>query len=509
MSGPRWQAVERLGALLRAPPLDPVQHESRLKAFERDLVLPVKLVIIGVLVWFFWHGYHGDWFNRLSQDTSPKASERVHESTNAHRASARPHTPGTPQEPRLNSRQDKIPRAYVVDVVEGFFYCYLALNVVVSAVLILPRRWPFRLHQWIVWSASFVDGVFVAALTLVTGGFNSMLYWLFPVLIVRNALGVPFARPQIVLNLAVALIYVVSGAIDYVVTLEDLARLDPNTAHLLDIAPPQNFNSTVITRLIILLLLTACCYGLQVLLENERRKAEERRESASRQEQLRTAGRLAAEIAHKIKNPLGIINNAAFAIQRAVENDQRPPTAQIQIIREEVERSDRILTELMGYAQLAEGRVEKLNVVEEMNRAIMTAFPPGARYSVQVHTDFAADLPPLLMQRNHFSELVVNILLNAREALSGLGQIFVRAWTRNDTVFISIKDDGPGIPPEKLERVFESYFSTKEKGTGLGLAIVRHHAEMYQGSVRAESKPGEGATFIIELPTRTFMKNTQ
>ena len=78
---------------------------------------------------------------------------------------------------------------------------------------------------------------------------------------------------------------------------------------------------------------------------------------------------------------------------------------------------------------MAEGRVEKLNVVQELNRAIMTVFPPGARYSVQVHTEFGSDLPPLLMQRNHFSDMVGNILLNAREALAGLGQIPPRPMT--------------------------------------------------------------------------------
>ena len=234
-----------------------------------------------------------------------------------------------------------------------------------------------------------------------------------------------------------------------------------------------------------------------------------RSESASRQEQLRAAGRLAAEIAHKIKNPLGIINNAAFSLQRAMANGSQPSAGQVQIIREEIERADRIVTELMGYAQLAEGRVERLNVVEELNRAIMTVFPPDARYSIQIFTDFPGDLPPLLMQRTHFSEMVTNILVNAREALAGLGQVHVQARAREDVLYISVRDDGPGIPEDKLNRVFEAYFSTKKKGTGLGLAIAQHHAEMYQGRVRAESKLGEGAAFIIELPTRTFMKHRQ
>ena len=380
---------------------------------------------------------------------------------------------------------------------------------VVAALLLSQRRWPFRVRQWAVFTMSFVDGLFVGALMLVTGGFDNILYWLFLGLVVRNAASVPLASHQIILNLSVVLAYVMSSALDYFITKQDLKVMDEALRRALEIALPVSFAETLIMRASILCMLGACCYGVQVLFEHERRKAEESRESASRQEQLRAAGRLAAEIAHKIKNPLGIINNAAFSIQRALETGQKPSAAQVQIIREEIERSDRIITELMGYAQLAEGRVEKLDVVQELNHAVMTVFPPGSRYSIQIHTDFAANLPPLLMQKNHFSEMAVNILLNAREALGGIGQIDLRAWANEGLLCVSIKDNGPGIPPDKLERVFEAYFSTKEKGTGLGLPIVRHHAEMYQGKVRVESRPGEGANFILELPTRTFMKNSQ
>jgi signal transduction histidine kinase len=467
MKSGRWQKLRKLTHLLRAPPLDPIEHEHRLKTVERDLVLPIKVFFVLFLLWFF---YAGTWFDEAGTG---------------------------------------IPRNVVMEVVEAFFKFYLVLNVAAAALLIVPRRWPLRLTQWMVFAVSFVDGLFVAALTLVSGGFDSLLYWLFLGLVVRNALGVPLARQQIILNLSVIFAYVLSGALDLLVTIEDLQVLDEPFRRALEISMPEHPGQTFIGRLTILTLLTACCYGVQVLFQNEQRKAEEQRESASRQEQLRAAGRLAAEIAHKIKNPLGIINNAAFTIQRAMANGGQPSATQVQIIREEIERADRIVTELMGYAQLAEGRVERLNVVEELNRAIMTVFPPGARYSIQIFTDFPDGLPPLLMQRSHFSEMVTNILVNAREALAGLGQLHVRARTHENVLIICVHDDGPGIPEDKLKRVFEPYFSTKEKGTGLGLAIVQHHAEMYQGSVRAESKPGEGTTFTIELPTRTFMKQRQ
>ena len=113
------------------------------------------------------------------------------------------------------------------------------------------------------------------------------------------------------------------------------------------------------------------------------------------------------------------------------------------------------------------------------------------------------------MQQKHFTEIAVNILQNAREILANGGHIDVSAEARDEIVRIVISDDGPGIPAEKMEKIFQPYFSTKPHGTGLGLAIVRHNAEIYSGRVRVESELGQGARFILEFPTRTFMKIRQ
>jgi signal transduction histidine kinase len=244
---------------------------------------------------------------------------------------------------------------------------------------------------------------------------------------------------------------------------------------------------------------------VKVLVERQRRALAEAREFALRQDQLQATGRLAAEIAHQLKNPLGIINNAAFTLQRTVK-EGKTITQQIQIIREEVDRSDRILTELMGYARLSEGKVEKLEITQELDRAIDQVFPKAAPYDITVQRDYGPALPPLLAQRGHLSEVFVNILQNAREAMGGKGLIKVSArYGGNFDVIVKIEDNGPGIPPEKLEKIFEPYFTTKEKGTGLGLAIVKHNTELYNGTVQVESELGKGTLFTIRLPAKTII----
>jgi signal transduction histidine kinase len=264
----------------------------------------------------------------------------------------------------------------------------------------------------------------------------------------------------------------------------------------------------LLVRLALLVLTASCAYGVQVLIERQRKAEEEAREAALREGQLHAAGRLAAEFAHQIKNPLAVINTTVYSIQRGLKQGRPVNPEQVRIIQEEVERSDRIITDIMGYAQLSEGRVEKLSVTEELDRAIERVFPPAAGYPVVVHREYGPDFPPLLMLRRHASEAFINLLQNARDALDGRGgNVFVRAHCHsNYSIEVAIGDDGPGIPPDKREQIFEAYYTTKEKGTGLGLATVKHNVELYGGTVRVESVLGKGASFLLVFPAKTLMK---
>jgi two-component system, sporulation sensor kinase E len=98
-------------------------------------------------------------------------------------------------------------------------------------------------------------------------------------------------------------------------------------------------------------------------------------------------------------------------------------------------------------------------------------------------------------------------LKNAREAVGDRGNVVVSADRHRDhAIEISVRDDGTGIPPDKIERIFEAYYTTKERGTGLGLAIVKHNVELYGGTVRVESELGKGAKFSLTFPAKALMK---
>jgi signal transduction histidine kinase len=381
----------------------------------------------------------------------------------------------------------------------------LFINLAVSLLLFFVGRLGWGWMRWVVFALSLIDSFFVALATLVAGGYSSGLYWLFAGLIVRNAFSVPVAALQIILNLAVCGFYAAMTAAQFSLR-EGASESDAESvgAAIAGAVSLEDFG----LRWVLLLLITACCYGIQVLYDRGRRDEAEKRELMLRTEQLHAAGRLAGEIAHQIKNPLAIINNAAFNLEKAIPRDNERVRAQVGIIREEVARSDRIISELMGYAQLAEGKVERLNVVDVMNAAIQRVFPAALGSGPKVETRFEPRLPVLLAQRQQIEETFVNLLTNARDAAGPNGWVRVSlASIPRRGLQVVVEDNGPGIAPENLNRIFEAYFTTKPQGTGLGLAIARHNAELYGGTLRAESKAGHGARFLLELPLKQPSKS--
>ena len=463
----QWQKFKALPALLsvRIPPPD--RQYARVRLMERDIGIPVKAAIIVVLFHYF---FISNYIETVI---------------------------GSPSQPLARP-----PQELIYEKVPIFFISYILINAAIATLLMGMRHFSLETIQRLVFVNCFVDAFFFAALTVLTEGFESFLYWAFLLLILRNTVSIASAPRQLLLNLTVSGSYLLAAIVHYLLKQRQYNTADDASRHDFQLEAPVLWNEPFLLRLSLLILMTVICYGVQVLMEKQRRADEEAREFSLRQEQLQATGRLAAEIAHQLKNPLGIINNAAFTLQRTVK-EGKTITQQIRIIREEVDRSDRIITELMGYARLSEGQVEKLNITEELDRAIDQVFPSGAIYDVKINRDYGAALPQILAQRGHLSEVFVNILQNAREAMDGKGQIDVTAKYGDDySIVVTIADNGPGIPAEKQDKIFEPYFTTKEKGTGLGLAIVKHNTELYNGTVELESNGG-GTLFRVKLPAKT------
>ena len=459
MNASRETLWQRLPALFEIPAPDAGRARRRIDLMERTLMLPAKLFFVVVVFYSF---NYSPWMGQISSELD-----------------------------------------VTVETVQLIFWFYILFSVLLAVPLFVAARLPLALLQWSVVTSALVDGLVLAAMTLITGGMDSILFWLFVGLILRNAVSVPPGFSQIFLNFATSLCYVLVAALDAAIS----GNLDETTGRAFDLSQHEVFGEVFILRMLVLWLTGMSCYGAQAFLERQRLAADEAGEFAARENQLHSAGRLAAEFVHQIKNPLAVINNAAYSLRRALHQTNSAAEQQLEIIQEEVARADRVITQVMGYAQLSEGRVERLDVALKIDQAVELVFPAAVPTGIKVVKKTAGQFPPLLMQRTHLSEIVVNLLQNAREALGGRGNILVEAVAlQNHAIEISVADDGPGIAPDKVGRVFEAYFTTKEKGTGLGLAIVKHNVELYGGSVRVDSTLGKGAKFTVVFPAKALPK---
>lgn len=384
-----------------------------------------------------------------------------------------------------------------VETVVSLYWVYVGTSVLGGTLLLIGNKIPMPLTRGTTVVLSLSDALFFAGLTLITGGHDSILYWVFVVLVLRNTLTEPLSPIQLIMNTFTAGCYLLAGVSDYVLA----QSVDEPTRQMLGLTPVDNPGEVLLVQTVLLLLIAVCGFGVQLLRDRQRRAEAEAREFSLRENQLRSTGRLAAEIAHQLKNPLAIINNTTFSLQRTFDSEDKDASRFTHVIREEIERADRILTQVMGYARLTEGKIERLDVAATLDSAVEEVFPDGTKFDMTIQRTYRPNVPPLMMQRGHLREILVNLLTNARDAAQegGLLQLQVQS-VEGGAVEISLKDNGPGIPQDQQQRIFEAYYTTKLKGTGLGLAIVKTNAELYGGTVQVESELGKGTRFRLLFP---------
>jgi len=238
-----------------------------------------------------------------------------------------------------------------------------------------------------------------------------------------------------------------------------------------------------------------------VLLIKDLREIRDLQEKVHRSERLASLGRLAAGVAHEIRNPLSSIKGfAQYFVKRF--NGQPEDQGYASIMVKEVDRLNRVITELLDFAGPKEPRREPQSLENIAEHALQLLAPDLATRKVEVSREYEPGLPAVSVDRDQISQVFINILLNALESMDGEGDIRIslRSCGPPPGVEVSFADTGAGIPEEDLEKVFEPFFSRKRKGTGLGLAIVHQIIGSHRGDIRVESGPGKGTTFRIHLP---------
>ena len=240
----------------------------------------------------------------------------------------------------------------------------------------------------------------------------------------------------------------------------------------------------------------------------DRKLAEEANRDLVHASRVAVLGELTASIAHEINQPLGAILSNADAAELLLESET-PALDELRKILADIRSDDERASEIIRHIRLLTRkramRTRSLDVNEVAAEVIRLMETEARRRNVSLRTEFTAAQATIFGDRVHLQQALINLILNGMEAMAHTPQterhLLVRTATNGERrVEISVTDSGRGIPPEKLPRLFDSFFTTKENGMGLGLAIVRSIIDAHQGRIFAENNPEAGATFRFDLP---------
>jgi len=215
--------------------------------------------------------------------------------------------------------------------------------------------------------------------------------------------------------------------------------------------------------------------------------------------------RLAGGLAHEIKNPLSTIRlNLELLAQdfsRDVDNPLfRRALQKVKTVERECQRLQELLDNFLNFAKVRRLKLQPSNLNQQV-RHVLSFFQPKAKEAkIEIVDYLAGDLPTVLLDTEAFHGALLNLVLNAQEAMPKGGQLVVRTMSTPDGVALDLIDTGSGMDEETRSHIFEAFFSTKSRGTGLGLPTAKKIVEAHGGWIACQSEPGRGTQFTIRLP---------
>jgi len=235
-------------------------------------------------------------------------------------------------------------------------------------------------------------------------------------------------------------------------------------------------------------------------------------EQMKERDRLAALGQMAAGLAHEIRNPLGSIKGAAQLLKTEAteqgEAQDEESAEYVEIIVEEVNRLDRVVSQFLGYARPDRGERQPVNINDVVHKTLQL-LRSRASDQVTITTELAPELPRVEVDVEQMRQVFLNLGINGLQAMDRGGTLAVSTRERKGSrrgkaaafVEISFQDSGRGIDPETLSDIFIPFFTNKEGGTGLGLPICQRIVESHKGSIEVRSLPGEGSVFSVLLPS--------
>jgi signal transduction histidine kinase len=226
-------------------------------------------------------------------------------------------------------------------------------------------------------------------------------------------------------------------------------------------------------------------------------------------DRLASIGELSSGIAHELNNPLtGVIGFSDLLLDRDLPDDIKED---LEVINREAKRTAGVVKNLLTFARKHETEKQPVNINSIIEKVLELRAYEQKVSNIEVNTQFASDVPEIIADGFRLQQVFINIIINAEHFMTeahGRGTFTITTERVGNIIRASFADDGPGIAKENLGHLFDPFFTTKEvgKGTGLGLSICHGIITEHGGRIYAESKLGEGAVFVVELPVPTTDK---
>lgn len=217
-------------------------------------------------------------------------------------------------------------------------------------------------------------------------------------------------------------------------------------------------------------------------------------------EKLAALGQLATAIAHEVRNPLGVIRSAAQGVAETLASDEDDGRRACSFIQAEIDRLNNVISSLLAFARPLRVSPRTVTVHALFDSALLLARQELDGKHIRVQRQEADDIPPVVVDPDLVSQVLLGLLANASEVMNGGGEVSLEARAADDIVEIAVADSGPGVPQELRARIFEPFFTTRSRGTGLGLAIARQIVEANGGKIDVGDRQGGGARFAVRLP---------
>src|SRR4029077_12384044 len=224
-------------------------------------------------------------------------------------------------------------------------------------------------------------------------------------------------------------------------------------------------------------------------------------------ERLANLGRITAGVAHEVKNPLNSMRIWLENLKASLPDVDGLPLQAVRVLDNEIDRLDSVVKRFLDFTRPPEMHQEESSLKEILEEVLAVERPELDKANIKLDARLAAEVPNVLVDKPLFRQGLINLLVNAIEAMPGGGQLSISLRRSGEMAEIEIRDTGRGIAPEHRQRIFQLFFTTRPGGSGIGLASTFRTIQLHNGSIEFESEVGRGTTFRIDLPLARQMES--